>query len=391
MKFSYFLGLSFLYLTQAQAQKLPDQEISSYECGKACEGLSHEPMHFEWNVDDHALIHQPGEVQKSYAYKKRVTLEELHKGVTINTLAPKAVIRISPLSGNTIPELRLETASQLLSLQEASSLYSRDEAFADPGYEQSQQTVLQLKPELGAGAFKLITDEKRLNNDSAYIISVYDKHSNAYLTVETNKEEYKLNDVIIATITLHDTLDYPVEEVSASIVAPDGKSIPLRLTKIKSNQYEGKTRLYSRKNDFGANWYVEASMSAWHGDQLVTRQGHVAFPYSVPSAKLIDIEKVPGESLRFKAQLSIANDSRYALQAVLYFKDNQGKFHPLSTSQTANWFTAGTHSLEFTLDKNIVNRYDEQSLYLGYFHLIDYGQLKTVYHYDEPIKLSDLG
>ncbi|KTD33615.1 DUF4785 domain-containing protein [Legionella israelensis] len=391
MKLNHFLWLSFLCFSQAQAFKLPDQEISSYECGKTCDELSHEPMHLEWNIHDQNFKHPLRNLQKSYGYKKKVTLEELRKGVVVNTLAPRAIIRISPISGSHVPILRLETKSHSLSFQEASSLYSRDEAFADADYDQNHHTVLQLKEELGAGQFKLVTDEQSISTDETFVISVFDKYSNAYLTVETNKDEYKLNDKIIATITLNDTLDYPVKDVFASIVAPNGDSIPLNLTKTKSNQYKGSAQLHSKKNDFGANWYVEAAISAWFGDQLITRQGHAAFSYSIPSAKLIEIEKVSTQPLNFKAMVNVANNSRYALQSVLYYKDSQGKFHPLSTSQTANWFTSGKHALEFTFDKNIYKQYDQQSLYLGYFHLVDYGQLKTVYHYDEPVKLSELG
>ncbi len=63
-------------------------------------------------------------------------------------------------------------------------------------------------------------------------------------------------------------------------------------------------------------------------------------------------------------------------------------FNALETAQTGTWLEPGIHSVEFTFDNS--QQLADDSLYLGYLRLVDYGQLKMIYHYDKPIKLSQL-
>ena len=58
------------------------------------------------------------------------------------------------------------------------------------------------------------------------------------------------------------------------------------------------------------------------------------------------------------------------------------------TAQTSILLEPGTHKIELIFDNS--QQLAEDSLSLGYLRLIDYGQLKMVYHYDLPIKLSIL-
>ncbi len=392
MRWNYLFGLSLFCFSQVQAFQFPDQNVSAYECYDACPDLPRQAIHREWAIADHSLRHQKPPLQKSYSYQKKVTQAELQAGVELNTLAPGAVVRISSLSGKPIPPLQIKTRDDnILSLMDASSLSSQNQPFGDPSLNSQPQTVLQLKEELGAGPLQLLTSEQDVNKDELYLVSVFDKYSSVYMTVETSKPEYKINEQLVATITLNDLIDYPIDSVDAYIKTPKGDKYPLSLTKISNNQYEGRAFLTSNKNDLGENWYIDAEMKVWLGNQTVTRVGHTAFSYIIPSAKLINIQKSTDNPLEYTATLNIAQPSRYALQTVLYYKDGQGRLHPLSTSQSAQWFEPGINQLHFKLDKGTATQYDPSSLYIGYFHLIDYGQLKNVYDYDTPIRLSDLG
>ena len=64
------------------------------------------------------------------------------------------------------------------------------------------------------------------------------------------------------------------------------------------------------------------------------------------------------------------------------------KTTPIETSQKAQWFKPGKHLIQFTFDNQ--HQLAEDKLYLGYLRLLDYGQLKPVYQYDQPIKLTQL-
>jgi len=393
MKLNFLLYFSIFFMTQVQAFQFPDQPLSEYKCGSPCKKLYRKPLQYSWPVSDRTLKHHKSNKQKSYKYKKVVTMADLVKGVSITALGPKAVIRISPINGKAIPPLFLKTLNgQQLKLKEASTLYSRDEAFADPDYEQKHQTVIQLKEEIGKGDFKLFSSKTTsIPENERFVISVYDKYSNIYLTVETDKQEYKPFDRIKIKITLNELANYPIEDISAYLLSPKGNFFTVDLKKTGRNQYEGSTILHSKINYHGENWYIGAEVIALLGDSSITRYGHTAFSYSIPSAKLTHLEKISGDPLHLKFGLKIAKESRYALQTVLFYKDNQGIMHPIRTYQMANWYKPGQQTMELTIDKRDIKQYDSPSLYLGYFHLLDYGQLKTIYHYDESLNISELG
>lgn len=65
-----------------------------------------------------------------------------------------------------------------------------------------------------------------------------------------------------------------------------------------------------------------------------------------------------------------------------------GKTVPIETSQSAQWLEPGIQTIKFSFDNS--KQLEEDTLSVGYLHLTDYGQLKKVYQYNQPIQLSEL-
>lgn len=390
MKSTHLIVLSALCFTQVHAFTLPRQPTKSYECDD-CSKLSHENLHAKWEISNEPLNHELRNTQKSFGYRENVALEDLQKGYGITTLAPGAVIRITPLQDKPIPQLQIITPSnQLMTLKEASTLYSEDESFGEARMSAKHQTIFQIKSELGAGKFLLKNSAQNTKNGDRFLISVYDKYSESYLQVETDSVHYQYGDKLTAIISLNgeDTDKYTIDNVEASAISPKGQVIPLKLSEIKPNQYEGNATLLSELNDRGENWYVEAKIQTEFRHKLIKRSGHAAFSYSVPSASLINLKKLSSRPLTFVATVDVATASRYALQSVLFRKNGKGETKPVETSQRAQWLEPGKQLIQFTFDNS--NQFTDDTLYLGYLRLIDYGQLKTVYQFNQPIKLSQL-
>lgn len=385
MKHTKLLLLSACLVTQAQAFNLPKQAIKSYECD-VCERLSHDSLQDKWDIADQPLNVKVSNAQRSYSYKQRISIEDLRAGVKLANVAPGAIIRIIPLQDKNLPKINIKTPSnKLMDLKEASSLYSEDESLGD--VISKHQAMLQIKPELGAGRFTIQTNNILAKSSDAYMVSVLDKFSMNYLEVSTEALHYQFGDKVIAHITLKDDDNYDISSVEASLVSPSGQTIPLELTKLKNNQFQASAVLKSEANEHGANWYVEASIESSFGTNIIRRSGHTAFSYAVPSATLIHVKKLSSKPLTFVATLDVATPSRYALQSVLFRKaGNDSK--SVETSQKSQWLDAGKQVIQFSF--NNTNQLNEDNLYLGYLRLIDYGQLKTVYQYDQPIKLSKL-
>lgn len=388
MKMTQVALLSAFCLSQVHAFTLPRQPTKSYECD-VCSQLSHEVLHDKWEITNEPLNQEISNAQKSYGYKERISLEQLRAGVVISTLAPGAVIRIIPLQNKTAPKLMIKTPSnQFMSLKDASSLYSLDEEFGNPLVAAKHQTMLQIKPELGAGKFIIKSTDSSAEDANAYMINVYDKYSATYLQIETDSVHYQFGDKLTATITLSDYINHDIDEVSARLIGPSGQTVALEINKIQRNKFSASAVMTSELNDHGENWYIEADVLSESGNEIIRRAGHAAFSYSVPSASMINVKKISSKPLTFVATLDVATASRYALQSVLYRRNGKGEAVPIETSQRAQWLEPGKQVIQFTFDNS--SQLSDDSLYLGYLRLIDYGQLKTVYQYNQATKLTQL-
>ncbi len=386
MRTIYIILITALF-TQAQAFNLPKHPTKSYECD-VCEQLSHENLQDKWGINNQTLNEKVSNLQKSYSFRERVTAEQLYKGINLYNLAPGAVIRITPMQDTTLPEMFIKTPSnKLLSLKDASSLYSEDEAFGNDLPSTKHQTMIQIKKELGSGTF-LIKSKQKNPASETYVISVFDKFSKTYLQVETDSVHYQYGDKLTATISLaHDNDYYDIDDIDARLIGPLGQIIDLKLTETQNNQFQATATLLSEINDHGENWYIEVDIIS-DTPSLTKRNAHTAFSYSVPSASLVSIKKLSSKPLTFVATLDVATASRYALQSVLYRKSGSGAPKPVETSQKAQWLGTGKQVIQFTFDNS--NQLTDDNLFIGYLRLTDYGQLKTVYQYNQPIKLTQL-
>lgn len=377
-----------LLSTHSFAFQLPQQTTKSYECSD-CMNLSHDTIQVQWNVTSASLQHDTlSNAQKSFGYKKVVTAAELETGVIVPTDAPGAVIRITPLGEHTLPQLTITTAQKhSLNLKDASLSFSENEFQDSPGTTPSHQLIFQLNPQLGAGQFILHRDKHLKQpqtlkpNDGVYAISVYEKNSPVFLQVETDSVHYQYGDTVTAKISLNSG-SYESDDLDAYVIDSNEQKIPLVLTKLKDNTFQGSLKLTSDFNNHGKNWHVEVDTKGG----LIKRSGHCAFSYSIPSASLLQINTTSLKPLTFVTTVNVATASRYALQTVLFRKTHQGNPIPIKTIQKAQWLEPGVHQLEVSLDS--IEPIKTTDLYVGYLRLVDYGQLKTVHQFDKPIKIS---
>lgn len=382
-------------VTNAFAFNLPEQTTKSYECKERCLKLSHEALQEEWNISKAFLFDEArNNRQTSYGYTKRVTSTQLNAGVKVSTTAPGAVIRISPLQKNQVmPPLHITTPKkQVLSLKNASSQYTQNSALDESIDTSTHQTITQINPQLGAGDFIIqssgihaLKGAKDANN--AYMIHVLDKYSSDFLQIETNATHYHYGDTVITTLSFGE-VSHETSDISAFIVGPKGQKIALEFTKEGFNTFKASTALTSEVNDEGENWHVEADVVSGAGHSLFRRSGHTAFSYSIPSARLVRIQKSATKPLTFIASIEVATASRYVLQSVLFEKNEAGVPIPLKMIQKAQWLEPGVQQVEFSVEG--ITQKSEDNLYLGYFHIIDYGQIKTVYQFDELLGMEQL-
>jgi hypothetical protein len=381
--------LSALCCSQTYAHSLPNHPIKTYECDE-CDKLSHTTLHTNWSVTGMPLINRVKQNHKSYSYNQLITAKQLHHGVALSTRAPGAVVRITPLQKKSIPELELKTPqNQQMSIKDASALYAQDGALDGTFLTTDHQSMMQIKPELGFGTFIITSKNNKPSDADTYLINVFDKFSLLYLQIEPHSLQYQYGDQFTAIISLKDNdNNYSLDEITAKLISSDDQVIPLKLTQIKRNQFQASATLLSDLNTQGDNWYIEAEVFRELEDGIVRRTARTAFSYSVPSASLLTIKKIASNPLTFSATVEVATASRYALQSILFHKNTSGTEVPIETSQSAQWLEPGKQTIQFSFDNS--KHLADDTLSVGYLHLTDYGQLKTVYQYNQPINLSQL-
>lgn len=377
--------LCLLNIPFAQAFDFPQQTLHGFECQQECSESSTKLLSHDWLIEDKELKHRPALKRISRSYQQLIPISKLCQGIDMHTTAANAVIRVS-LPPSKHPTLWLETAQgKSLSLAQATSLLSEDKRF-HPDINLHPVTF-QLKSELGSGRFKLKSKNYCQDNELLKI-DVFDKFSALYLSIETDKTDYYYGETIKAKLHIENSFPYGIDDIKVRLVSSQGQSYPLAVDQVSRRQYVARGKLHAEEHNPGGIWYVEAEITAVNDEELFIRSVRTAFNYVMPTARLIRLKAIDDNQYQFSIETS--NSGRYALNTVLYHEDAFGVLHPLRMYQTANWLPKGLSDLRITLDKDSLKSYDKEKLYLGYSHLLDYEQLKTVYHFDEPIRLFTL-
>jgi Domain of unknown function (DUF4785) N-terminal domain/Domain of unknown function (DUF4785) C-terminal domain/Domain of unknown function (DUF4785) central domain len=379
----------------AMAFNLPQQPLLKYEC-TSCQALEHETIDFDWMLRDAPAKKISPLIKKSLSYQKVVSASQLQKGVIINTTADKAVIRITPQKPNKsvapIQYTITNTGNESFALEKASDSFADKNALSQSPYFAGSEIISQLKPELGHGKFTIKADKLLTGDDSNYLIDIFDKYSSAYLSLTTDKINYFYNDDIKVTIDLtNDSVLFPISRIYAVIMNPKGEKFPLKLVSDGYNRYVGYSKLVSRENSYGENWYIRVDTETQINQEVIYRHATTAFSYALPSANIKSVKASNKDDYAFDATIEASTASRYALEATLFASDDSGKIHPVMITQSGHFLEPGTHKVHFSFKPENVelSKYHEPYS-LGNLRLIDHGQIKPVYAYDNKIALSKL-
>ena len=388
--------LALPFALNSYGTTLTTQTVLPYEC-KTCENLPHETVMTHWAIQKKTLGHETQHEQISKKYSLNTTFKELEKGINLYTQAPGAIIRISRqlsaikpgLSPKFKPFFQIKTKKRgLLNLNEASNLIASGTDLNDTYFSTNTEAILALKPELGAGKFTIIATPAAGHENEQYRINIFDKQSLSALAIKTDKANYHVGEKLTITVSFSDQSDfYPIDEIRASLVSPNGNKTPLILTK-KDQGYTAIIPLPTENTiTIGANWYVETETTATVDGNIVMREAHTAFSYAIPSAVIREISPEISDPLTVKMALDIATGSRYGVQAVLFVKDSNGHTTPIEVSQTSAWLAPGSHNvtLMFAPQNKTLNA---TQLYLGSIQLIDYGQMKEVFEYNDFLPIN---
>lgn len=417
------MGL-YCYGTCAYAVVISDMTPLPYECNN-CDQLPHETLNANWPVKRTVLEHETLHQQQSKKYTIRTTLRALNQGIPITTQAAGAILRISqhpdmtnadagvqkPLQGESTsqrepfnPTFYIQSsAAKPILLKEAATILDNDnqtweENFAtgspnNDDHPSNQQTIVQLKSNVGAGRLMLMADPAPGHDDEAIQISIFDKNAAEELTLTTDKASYWAEHVGKASLSFGDANHhYPLTHIQAKLISAQGDKLPVVFKSVGNNRYTTTFSLPKSNNSQGSNWDLVTTAKAMVGDQEITREVHSAVSLAIPSAVIREIKQSPLKPFTFIATIEVATGSRYELQGVLFNNtakeaDSEPQKTPLSISQISSWLTPGTHEITFSFPANHTKKH-AGPFYLGELQLLDFAQVKPVFEYKEFIDVD---
>jgi hypothetical protein len=146
----------------------------------------------------------------------------------------------------------------------------------------------------------------------------------------------------------------PAGQLSARLVAPDGRSVTRRFTRQPDGSHVASVPVQGEPD--ARPWSVEVELTATVAGRPVRRTVTTAVAVSVPTARLTGAAALtrPGEGLRAELELEVASDSRYAVTAVLHGHNREGQLQPIAIGQSAAALAPGRRQLALEFDAKLI-------------------------------------
>ncbi|NQD37149.1 DUF4785 family protein [Permianibacter sp. IMCC34836] len=335
-----------------------------------------EPVSVSYALDmDSALSLNPKpEAVESKEYWRKISGAELNRGIDLPTTAPGALLRISGFgNGNQASKSVLLVDGEALSLRSpqgreqslasaAQSLYqaAKDQPSNLPFARGS--VAAKLDADMGAGVFTL-TAKQPMPADAEFVVQVFEPDSPYRLQAKhANYNVLAGGSLNAEGVLLHEqsasqaAKALPVQAISAVLLAPDGRRLPLTVARGTGNRWQIAQLLDAPTADVPGLWEVEWQLKTTDNGLTVERQLRSAFAFAAPSARLgkqLQLSKT-ASNVTLQIPLTVASEGRYEVRAVVSGKDGTGVVRPVLFASSANWLQAGERKLSLTLDKSVL-------------------------------------
>lgn len=298
------------------------------------------PASFTWPIDQAAddLDERPiAHTAQSTGHAVTVTAAALRAGLPLPISRPGAFIKISPQSGTA-------TAISVLApdgRQHTIGAGLRRIGSADGG-------AFTLDPALGTGVFML-----RLTASTDVRIDVLERDSDVVFLAQAASDVVFVGDELqVEARLLHRGKPVPADRVTATLHAPDGRTLARTLTRARDGSYRARLPVRGSSGPAGQPWKVELQADARVDGRPVRRSTTTAVAVSVPTARptgAIELTR-PREAVRAELELDVASPGRYAVTAVLYGRNRDGQLQPIAVGQAADDLEPGRRILALEFD-----------------------------------------
>lgn len=359
---------SGLRLEAAQGGDLIPSRLMASDVSAAVPPAGREPITFSWTLDASARLTSPlGPLSAaSREHWVQATGAELERGVPLFTLAPGAVVRLSPATpGATMPQagsLELtNTKGETHAGNAAFESLASAEQLAAAGMDlPAGSLAFRLRPELGSAGLILRTASGSVPATDRYLVHVLDAGSAVELRLTTARGVYLEGQRLVATLEAGTGVTrLPLGEVTGFVTSPAGRAWPLTFSAGANGKLRGELALSGSDAAAPGLWEIHTAAQGKANGQSFRRNARVAFAVSLPTARLVGtverLAQTASATLEVKLGVEAASAGRYEVRGVLFGTDASGALRPAVVAHSAAWLEPGTSALSLSFDASALS------------------------------------
>ncbi len=348
MKKSLLFCLMTLALSSAQAGTLrpagpQDQSPARLMTLPAPKGaFERQPVSFAWALDPTADVAAQAPFQaESREYWMMAEAGQLKSGLAIDTTAPGAVIRISPVDADAPlrpGQLRLLRAGKALPVAGAFEQQAGAQALQDAGMDVPDGSVIvKIAKAQGEGRFQLQLPQA----SGRYLVHVFEPDSPFVLRAQAHRTGVLAGDVLeVSAVLQRGHAKLAGGHMEGELVSPGGQRYPLVF-----RDGQAKLAVPVDADTTPGLWEVEMFAGSSAGGVSIQREARTAIEVTRPTARFGGGYGFEGSALRFDLPVQVASPGRYEVRGTLYATGRDGVSRPVAQAHSAAWFEAGDRQL----------------------------------------------
>ncbi|MGH8030049.1 MAG: DUF4785 domain-containing protein [Arenimonas sp.] len=318
--------------------------------------IERKPVAFAWALDPTARVeHGAAFVGDSREWFTQLDAAQLRRGVVIDTTAPGAIVRLSPLGKSSA------IATSAIELRRDGRPIAADRAFAsradasalqaagfDPG---AGSVVARIEPALGSGRFEV----RAAGAEGRYLLHVFEPDSATVMRSGTTRSAVHAGGRLEVQARLdagHDAM--PGAQFGGQLVSPSGRTVDLRFVATAGGAMRAVVGLPANAAVEPGLWEAQVFAEGRDGERRVQRDGRVAFAVAQPTARLDGNVRIAHSGVAFDLPVQVRSPGRYEVAATLFATAADGIARPVAQAASAAWFEPGARSLHLDFGQDHV-------------------------------------
>ncbi|MGY6519538.1 MAG: DUF4785 domain-containing protein [Lysobacteraceae bacterium] len=322
--------------------------------------MEREPVQFAWALDPAQAILAPAPfVAESREYWQTIEADELQRGYAIQTTAPGALVRISPVAGSrgagalrledfelSIDGRRLSGAQAFADAADYEALRATDASFPDG------TMALRIDPVLGEGRFEL----RNRAAGGRLLVHVFEPGSPVSLTLADEGRPALAGGRLQMEGRLLDAGQaVTARRVGGLLTAPDGRSWDIDFDVASDGRILAGIDLPREASGVPGLWEVHAFAVHDRDGAQVLRDVRTAVAVAAPTARLAGgFRGDLSDGVRVGFEVETASEGRYEIRAVLHGTDASGRLVPAANAHAAAWLPAGGGTIELHVPAEVI-------------------------------------